>query len=135
MHKPLAALAIAALLLVACSRNPGPSSVPSIPYSSVTPTPSQQVIPEPVGSVGVMTCRDSFTSLSPLTLEEITSLANAGRDLDATIQRCDTLQAWKDGAQAVLPTIDLSNARDFVVGRCQANQQLAGTRLCASVGS
>ena len=135
MRIRLAAAAILAIALAACNRNPGPSAIPSVPSSSVLPTPSESIVAEPAGSLGIMTCHDSFTSLSPLTLQQVTTLQDAGRDLDATIEHCRSVSEWKTGAQAVLPTIDLSDTETFLRGRCAANPELTATALCQSLGS
>lgn len=134
MRIRLAAVAVLAIALAACSRNPGPSAIPSVPSSSVVPTPSETVVAEPAGSLGIMTCHDSFTSVSPLTLDQITTLQDAGRDLDATIEHCGSVAEWKTGAQAVLPTIDLSDTETFLRDRCTANSELTDTALCQSLG-
>ncbi len=122
MRKLLAAGAILALLLTACSRGNG--ALPTGPSMS-----------ESIGSAEAMTCSDAFTALSAITVQSITTLDNAGDKLDATIQHCPSVSEWRAGLQAVLPSLDASKAEEFIARRCQGNPELTTALLCRQVGS
>lgn len=133
MRKLLAVSGVAMLMLAACTANSGSSSTPT-PTTAVS-SPSEDLMASPVGSPLAMSCSDAFASISASDLTAITSLADAQAKLDATIQACPSLDDWKSAAQTVLPTLDLSQASDFVKQRCQANPQLSSTQLCTTAGS
>ena len=133
MRKILAAAAFIGLFLAACTSNTG-SSVGTLPEMSGAP--SQEVLgATPSGSGVAMSCSDAFSSISASDLASITSLASAQALLDATIQACPTVNDWTNAAKTVMPSVDLSQAADFLKQRCQANTQLQGTQLCMTVAS
>ncbi len=130
MRTLLAVGALLALLLAACSTNSG---------SSASPTPTEPMMASPsmdsTASPLAMSCDEAFGSMSASDLTSIHSLADAQGLLDTTIAACPTPSDWTTAAQAVLPTVDLSQAQDFLRQRCAANDQLAATQICSALTS
>lgn len=134
MRMLLAAGAVLALLLAACSTNSGATTSPT-PTEPMMPTQSLDVMASPDASVMAMSCSDAFSSISTSDLASMSSLQDAQGLLDATIGACPSVSDWTTAAQSVMPTVDLSAAEDFLRQRCAANNQLAATQICSALES
>jgi len=131
MRKLLAAGALLALVLAACSSPPGTSATAAPTASLPMVTPSEAAS----SSATAVSCSQAFTDLSATAIANIASLTGAGDQLDNTIRVCNTLNDWKAQAQSVLPNLDLSAAETFIKERCQASSTLSGSQLCTSLGA
>ncbi len=111
--KRLLPVAIAALLLAACSG-----------AGNVTTSPDES-------NATATTCSEAFASLSQDQLNDLQNLDQASATLDETLSACDSVDQWV--AQAILAVPDLSDADAlaFLEGRCRANPELAHLNACA----
>jgi hypothetical protein len=134
MRTLLAAGAVLALLLAACSTNSGATTSPT-PTEPAMPAASLGTMASAEASPVGMTCAEAFASLSASDLASISSLSGAQAALDSTIGACSTVSDWTTAAESVLPTVDFSGAEDFLRQRCAANDQLAATQICSAVSS
>ena len=118
-------------LLSACSlgaTSPSEQPLPSIDQSAEQAT-AESMEASSSDDMTAMGCDDAWASVDATGVSSIGDLEAIATDLQATIEQCESLDAWTSGASDAFPDLDTSEVEAWAAGRCSSDATLGQTAV------